>query len=305
MSVLTENLALKGVSLALAIGLWFVIAGETTSEIGLSVPVEMQNFPPDLELVGDPANAVEVRLRASPGIIHALVSGEVSAQIDLAGVGEGERIVHLTPESIRVPFGVKVVKINPAILTFNFEQTLQKTVPIRPRLVGRPAPGHEVAEIVSQPATVRIAGPKSRVEEVESAFTEPVSIEGASVSVTGDRNLGLEDPVLRILGTPRVHVTARVGEVEERRAFDDLPVAVRGGVAAVRPGSVRVVLVGPVSALRRISAGDVKPYIDVTTLESPGSTRVAVEILPGQAGVRVETVEPQEVQARPTVRRKG
>jgi hypothetical protein len=152
---------------------------------------------------------------------------------------------------------------------------------------------------------VRIAGPRSRVEEVENAFTEPLSIEGASVSVTGDRNVGLEDPVLRILGTPRVHVTARVGEVEEKRAFDDLPVAVRGGLAAIRPGSVRVVLAGPVSALRRISPSDVKPYIDVTTLESPGSTRVAVEILPGQAGVRVEAVEPPEVQARPTLRRKG
>jgi YbbR domain-containing protein len=305
MGALTENLALKGVSLALAIGLWFVIAGETTSEIGLSVPVEMQNFPRDLELVGDAANAVEIRLRASPGIIHALGVGEVSAQIDLAGVVEGERIVHLTPESIRVPFGVKVVKINPSILTLNFEQTLQKAVPIRPRLVGRPAPGHEVADVASRPAQVLIAGPRSRVAEVESAFTEPVSVEGALVSVAEDRNLGLEDPLLRILETPRARVTVRVREVEEKRAFDDLPLAVRGGAAAVRPGSVRVVLVGPVSALRRVSAGDVKPYVDVTTLESPGSAPVAVEILPGQAGVRVEAVEPAVVQARPGPRRKG
>ncbi len=305
MRFLTENLALKCVSLALAIGLWFVIAGETTSEIGVTVPVEMQNFPRDLELVGDAANAVEVRLRASPGIIHALGTGEVSAQIDLAGVAEGERIVHLTPESIRVPFGVKVVRINPSILTLNFEQTLQKTVPIRPRIVGRPAPGHEVADLTSRPSEVRIAGPRSRVAELESAFTEPVSVEGAMVSVAEDRNLGLDDPLLRILETPRARVTARVREVEEKKAFDDLPVAVRGGAGSVRPGSVRVVLVGPVSALRRVTSADVRPYVDVTTLESAGSVRVAVEILPGQAGVRVEAVEPQEVQARPGPRRKG
>lgn len=305
MRALTENLALKCVSLALAIGLWFVIAGETTSEIGVSVPVEMQNFPRDLELVGDAANVVEVRLRASPGIIHALGSGEVSAQIDLAGVAEGERIVHLTPESIRVPFGVKVVRINPSILTLDFEQTLEKTVPIRPRLVGRPAPGHEVADVTSRPPEVRIAGPRSRVAELESAFTEPVSVEGATSTVAEDRNLGLEDPLLRILETPKARVTARVQEVEEKKAFDDLPVAIRGGAASVRPGSVRVVLVGPVSALRRVSGADVRPYVDVTTLESPGAARVAVEILPGQAGVRVETVEPQEVQVRPGPRRKG
>ena len=93
--------------------------------------------------------------------------------------------------------------------------------------------------------------------------------------------------------------------MEEKRVFDDLPVAVRGGAAGVRPGSVRVVLAGPVSALRRVSAADVKAYVDVTTLEAPGSVRVAVELLPGQAGVRVEAVEPVEVQARPGPRRKG
>ena len=38
-----------------------------------------------------------------------------------------------------MPFGVKVVKISPAILTMNLEQTLQKMVPVRPRLLGRPA----------------------------------------------------------------------------------------------------------------------------------------------------------------------
>jgi hypothetical protein len=33
--------------------LWLVIAGEKTSEMGLSGPVELKNFPKDLELTGD------------------------------------------------------------------------------------------------------------------------------------------------------------------------------------------------------------------------------------------------------------
>ena len=82
-----------------------------------------------------------MRLRASPGIIHGLGPRDISAQIDLQGVAEGERIIHLTPETIRVPFGVKVVKVTPSILTLNFERTLEKDVPVRPRLQGRPAPG--------------------------------------------------------------------------------------------------------------------------------------------------------------------
>jgi hypothetical protein len=248
---LIEHLPLKLISLGLAVLLWYVIAGEKTSEMGLSVPVELQNFPQDLELTGEPVNAVEVRLRASPGIIQRLGPGDISARIDVKGADEGERIVHLTSESIRVPFGVRVVKISPAIITLNFERTQQKSVPIRPRLLGRPAPGHEVAEVGASPAEVLVVGPKSRVNDVESAYTEPVSVDGARSDVVERVAIGIEDPLLRIQGTPRVEVTARIRELHDTRAFDGLPIAVRGAEGTLRPAKARVVLAGPASTLSR------------------------------------------------------
>ena len=208
-----ENLPLKLLSLALATVLWFMIAGEKTSEMGLSVPVELKNFPKDLELTGDAVNAVEVRLRASPSIIQSLGPQDVSAHVDLNGVVEGEHIVNLTADSIRIPFGVKVVRINPSTLTLNLERTVQKVVPVRARLLGRPKAGYEVAEVTSNPPEVRVAGPKSRVQEVEGAFTEPVSVEAADTTVVENVNLGVEDPLLRIQGSNRVRVTARIAAV--------------------------------------------------------------------------------------------
>ena len=162
--------------------LWFVIAGEKTSESGLSGARGAAELPAGPRAHGRaPSTRVEVRLRASPGIIHApRARRRLAPRSTSPGVAEGERIVHLTPESIRVPFGVKVVKITPSILTLNLERTLQKVVPVRPRLLGRPAPGYEVAE-VDERARPRSAspGPRSRVQEIESAFTEPVSVEAA------------------------------------------------------------------------------------------------------------------------------
>jgi YbbR domain-containing protein len=304
MRFFTESLALKGISLALAFGLWFVIAAETTSEIGLLVPLEMQNVPRDLELTGDPANNVEVRLRASPGIIHGLTPADVSAEIDLAGVKEGERIVHMTPESIRVPFGVKVVRITPAILILRFEETWQKDVPIRPHVVGHPAAGYEIGEVVSRPGNVRISGPRSRVERVESAFTEAVPVEGARAAITLERNIGLEDPLLRILGSPGVRVTVQVGEEERTRTFEVVGVTVRGGMATLRPQAVRIVVAGPASLIDKLAPSDLRPYVDLARIETPGLVPVTVEILPGQTGLRIESVEPREIAVRPT-RKKG
>jgi YbbR domain-containing protein len=300
---LFDNLALKLASLGLALVLWFVIAGEKTSEIGMTVPVEMQNVPQALELTGEAVNTVDVRLRATPGVIQRLGPGDISAQVDLAGLGEGERIIHLTPEAIRVPFGVRVVKINPAILTLTFERTLQKVVPVRPRLLGRPAAGYEVAQVSSTPPEVRISGPTSRVKEVESAFTEPVSIEGADTTIVETVSLGLEDPALRVLDNPRVRVAAQVREVHEKRAFDGLLVGVRGGTATVTPARVRVVLEGPASALRVVAPESVRSYVELGQLQGRQLVPVAVELVPGPPGVTVHHTEPAQVSVR-VLRRK-
>jgi YbbR domain-containing protein len=293
-----DNLALKAASVALASLLWYVIAGEKTSEMGLTVPVELQNFPHDLELTGEPVNAVEVRLRASPGIIQRIGPGDVTARVDLAGVGEGEHIVHLTGEAIRVPFGVTVVRVNPSTISLNFERTLQKTVPVRPRLTGRPAPGFEVAEVGAQPAEVRLSGPKSRVQEVESAFTEPVSVEGAGAAVSDHVNIGLEDPLLRVLGSSRVQVTAHVREATETRTFPALDLSLRGGTAAVAPAKVDVTLAGPASVLRQVDRSQVRPYADLA--QASGGTRapVGVDLQGAPAGVTVKEWTPDHVTLR-------
>jgi YbbR domain-containing protein len=299
MRFLLDHLPLKLISLGLAVLLWYVIAGEKTSEMGLSVPVELQNFPQDLELTGEPVNAVEVRLRASPGIIQRLGPGDISARIDVKGASEGERIVHLTGDSIRVPFGVRVVKISPAIITLNFERTQHKSVPIRPRLLGRPAAGHEVAEVTASPAEVQVIGPKSRVNDVESAYTEPISVDGARTDVTERVAIGIEDPLLRIQGTPRVEVTARVREVHDTRTLDALPIALRGGEGTLRPAQARVVLVGPESALAKVGPADVRPYVDVAHAQAGQPAPVSVELAPGLAGITVKEWTPTQVALRP------
>jgi YbbR domain-containing protein len=297
-----DNLALKGASLALAGLLWYVIAGEKTSEMGLTVAAELQNFPHDLELTGEAVNAVEVRLRASPGVIQRLGPGDVSARVDLAGVGEGEHIVHLTPESIRVPFGVRVVRVNPSTIAFNFERTQHKDVPVRPRLTGRPAAGFEVAEVQSTPAQVRLAGPRSRVAEVESAFTEAVSVEGARGVVSEQVNVGVDDALLRVLGGSRVLVTAQVREVTETRVLPGVAVVLRGGAGQARPARVDVTVSGPRGALQQVAPGQVQAWADLAQATG-GAAPVMVELQGAPAGVVVKEWSPERVAVRPARRR--
>lgn len=298
MRLVRGDLPLRLASLALAAGLWFVIAGRQTAERGLSVPVELRNVPRDLELTGDAANTVDVRVRASPGLIDSLDAGKVLATIDLAGAQEGERIVQLTPDRIQVPFGFRVVKITPSLLTLYLESTQRKLVPVRPRVIGRPAAGFEVAEVTSDPAQVRIAGPRSRVQEVESAFTEPVSVEAADRTRVESVNVGLEDPLLRLEGGSRVRVTARLREARETRVFEGLRVVARGAPARLQPSHVAVVVSGPALQLQALEAAAVRPYVAVPA--DGRARRVLLEVeLDAPVGLAVVEIRPAALSVRP------
>jgi YbbR domain-containing protein len=293
---LLHDIALKALSVAIAVALWLAISGEKTAERSLTVPMELRNFPRDLELTTDLVSSVQVRIRATPGIIHSLEAGEISAQVDLAGVREGERIIQLVPEDVRAPFGVRVVKVTPATLTMMFEKTIEVDVPIRPRLTGEPAVGYEVAEVRSVPPTMRLSGPESRVLAITEAFTEPVSVNGANSDVVETVGVGVGDPTVRILGASRTRVSVAVRQCEARRILEDLPVSVRNGAAEARPAKVRVVVAGPEAMLNRLVPADVRPW--VAAAAGPRA-RVAVELAPGFTGVSVVETTPIEVVLRP------
>ena len=296
MNVLRGDTLLRIASLFVAVGLWFVLAGRQTAERGMVIPVELRNVPRDLEITGDPVNTVDVRVRASPGLINSLQPGAIRATIDLGGAPEGERIVQLSSAEIEAPQGFRVIKVTPSLLTLNLERTQRKAIPVRPRVIGRPAPGFEVTEIVSDPAEVHVVGPRSRIQEIESAFTEPVSIEGAASDATELVNVGLEDPLLRIEGGSRVRVTAVVREKDETRALEGLRIVARGRPARLEPSRVTVTVTGPASLVRALAPEDLQPYV---TLPGEGAVPprlpLAVEIAPGHTGISVLETQPVEV----------
>ena len=120
-----------------------------------------------------------------------------------------------------------------------------------------------------------MAGPKSRVQEIESAFTEPVSVEGARDDRGGARATSASTiPMLRIQGSRAREVTAHVREVHETRTFGGLPIEVRNGVGQrASPPRRSVVLSGPASVLAQVKPEDVRAYVDAAAARPAASPR--------------------------------
>jgi YbbR domain-containing protein len=194
----THNWYLKLISLGLAVMLWAVVATETSSEVGMEVPLEYRNIPAQLEITGDTTNTVQVRLRGSSNVIRDISAKDVSTIIDLSKMRQGDRIVPLSPQNVQAPFGAEVIRVNPSSVRFNLERTMTKSVPVIPTIMGQPSDGFEIGKVTVEPAKVEVEGPESRVNTLESIATVPVRLDRRQTRVEQSADLDVPDPQIRL-----------------------------------------------------------------------------------------------------------
>ena len=138
---LFRDLGLKVLATALAVLLWLTVAGDPTAERGLRVPLEFENVQDSVEILGDPPETVEVRLRGSSAVLRRLETGDVAAVIDLGSARPGNRLFDMTADHVRAPLGVDVTQVIPSTVSLTLEEEgAPRMVPVRagPRGGARP-----------------------------------------------------------------------------------------------------------------------------------------------------------------------
>jgi len=205
-----DNIALRLISLGLALALWFAVAAEKSAEAPIEAPVEFQNVPEKLQVVGDVPHRVEVWVRGSPGLVQRLRPGDVYARVDLADARPGPQTVFIGAKDLKVPYAVSVVSISPSSFSFALEPTLQKRLTVKARLEGHPANGFRVGAVKCEPEVVVVTGPESRLKPLDGLSTLPVMVEQAQMTLVREVGLDMPDALVRMVDPRLIRVTADV-----------------------------------------------------------------------------------------------
>ena len=294
-----ENLGLMLLAMALAIGLWLSVAGETVIERGFEVPLGFQNVPADLQVAGDPPDTVHVRVRGPMSIVNRLALGDVVAVLDLAGERPGERrLFDMFADRVRTPFGVEVIQVIPATITAALERAgAPRTVPVVPDIEGQPAEGFAVGRISMVPESVEIVGPTSLLDGVVEAITEPVLIEGSTERVQSLVTIGVSDRVLRLQTPSSAEVTVEIVPAPVERNIQELTISSRslepGLEVSFDPSSVTVGIRGSEALLRAMAEGEVDAFIDLAGL-SAGRYNLPVTVV-SSADIGITHIDPPNV----------
>ena len=289
-----RNFGIKVLSIGLAALLWGVVAGQHEAERSLRVPLEYRNIPPELELLGEPASLVDVRVRGSSGALGELRGADLVAVLDLRTARPGRRLFHLLPGDIAVPAGVKVLQATPSTLSLTFEASAVRTVPVVPDLDGEPAPGYIVGRVTTVPPTVEVVGPVSAVQLITEATTEPVDVTGATGPVRDTVTIGLPDTIARLRNPQSGTVTIEIAPAPVERLLAGVHVGIRGLTqgrrATLRPTQVAAAVRGAGAVVSRLTPTSLELYADLTGL-SPGRYNLPVRFQ-SSAAVTITRVEP-------------
>jgi YbbR domain-containing protein len=292
-----HHLGLKLISIVLAALMWLLVSGEQIVERARRIPLEFTNLPAELEIVGDPPDVVDVRLRGSSGALSRMPADELVAVLDLRAARPGRRLFHLTTTDVRTPFGVDVVQVNPASVPMTFEASSTKVVPVVPSIEGDPAPGYAVGTVTAEPSTVEVVGATTAVRLLTEAITEPVSVAGATAPVNESVTIGVPDPSVRLRTPQSARVSVSVSPAPVEWSISQVPVTAKGaaGVVQISPRHVMIQVRGPRELTGSAVAG-FEVSVDVEGLR-PGQFVLPVHVVaPPRIGV--VKIQPEHVRVR-------
>jgi YbbR domain-containing protein len=192
--------------------------------------------------------------------------------IDAANRQVKRLVVELQSGQLEYPFGLMPAQVefaaNPLVVTFDRLQ--EKPIRVVADLKGEPAEGYLVADSITLvPSQVMVRGPQKLLEGLDSIFTQPVAIDGASRRHEGFSRLALPDTQLYAATPESVRVTVDFEKAGER-LFRNIPIKLAnrgsGYLVSFSPGTVDVVIAGPQHVLERTSPDEIKIVLDLRNL---------------------------------------
>ncbi|HEX8203925.1 MAG TPA: diadenylate cyclase [Isosphaeraceae bacterium] len=156
-----------------AVVLWGLQSSGPVSLKTVAVPIDYRNLADRLQLQSATTEQVEIQVRGPRPLITSLTPTEVAAFVNLTDLPAGRHRVPLGASNVTVPPGLEVIRVSPASLWVDIENRIERTVKVRPQLVGRPL---ESVEYTVRPATVTVWGPRSAFDDLDSLSTEPIDI---------------------------------------------------------------------------------------------------------------------------------
>lgn len=196
---------------------------------------------------------------------------------------------------------IKGVKIEPNIVEASISLTrgyLEKILPVKPRIIGKPAPGYYISQILANPNEIRIFGNYSKISNIDSLETIPIDVNGITKTLSVKVPPALEEGLNIVEGeTLLIEVTIQVKESIIQKTLKNIPVIPQDlspfVSCEIEPKVVDVIVEGQNILIESIKEEDIKAFVELTgSFQVEQKVKVQTIIPEGLLLIRIE---PEEV----------
>lgn len=166
------NLGSLLLAFILAVTVWLVAVREENPRdwFGEPISVSRVGLSENLSIFGEMAGKVRVQIQAPKRRWQDLQASELTAWVDLTGLGPGEYDVRV---QVKPPDPqVRVLAVDPPVIRVRLEERKEKRVPVRVNIMDATAPGYNWLSPVITPTEVLVFGSASVVDQVEAASVD-------------------------------------------------------------------------------------------------------------------------------------
>ena len=196
---------------------------------------------------------------------------------------------------------VKEVKIEPDMVEVSISLTRgypEKQLTVKPKIIGKPAPGYYISEILSSPDEIKIFGNYSKISDIEFLETIPIDVNGITKTLSVKVPPALEEGLNIVDGEVElIEVTIQVKEVIIQKILKNISVLPQNlspfVSCEIKPEIIEITVEGKNILIDKLEAKDIKAFVKFTD-NFKVEQRVKVQVdLP--EGISLIKIEPEEV----------
>jgi len=196
---------------------------------------------------------------------------------------------------------IKEVKIEPDIVEVSISLTRgypEKQLTVKPKIIGKPAPGYYISEILSNPDETKIIGNYSKISNIEFLETIPIDVSGITKTLSVKVPPALEEGLNIVEGEIElIEVTIQVKEVIVQKILKNISVVLQNlspfVSCEIKPEVVDITVEGKNILVDKLEAEDIKAFVKFTeNFKIEQKVKVQVDL---PEGIFLIKVGPEEV----------
>lgn len=244
-------------------------------------------------------NPPRVKVTGAKSVLESMK--QIICAIDISGIKE-DLNKKIKVKAVGVNGNdIKEAKIEPDMVEVSISLTRgypEKQLVVKPKIVGKPAPGYYISEILSNPDEIKIFGNYSKISTIEFLETIPIDVSGITktlsvkVPPTLDEGLNIAEGEVEL-----IEVAIQVKEVIIDKILKNIPVLPQNispfVSCEIRPVTVDITVEGKNILVDKLKTEDIKAFVKFTdNFKVEQKVKVQVDL---PEGISLIKIEPEEV----------